>query len=66
MCLRTLMASLTALGAGGMASAQELEVIGQPVDGLMGFQPAATELMRDIHSAVEPDSVNEAIARTPR
>ncbi|NNJ64003.1 MAG: cytochrome c oxidase subunit II [Xanthomonadales bacterium] len=48
MRLRTLTASLTALGAGGMASAQELEVIGQPVDGLMGFQPAATELARDL------------------
>ena len=33
------------------ARAQEaLETIGRPVDGLMGFQPAATELARDIHS----------------
>ncbi|WP_149142723.1 cytochrome c oxidase subunit II [Gemmobacter caeruleus] len=31
------------------AMAQDLPVIGKPVDGLMGFQPAATELARDIH-----------------
>lgn len=29
--------------------AQNLPVIGAPVDGKMGFQPAATELARDIH-----------------
>ncbi len=28
---------------------QDLEIIGAPVDGLMGFQPAATELARDVH-----------------
>nr|WP_240794150.1 cytochrome c oxidase subunit II [Pseudorhodobacter turbinis] len=33
----------------GMAFAQDLEVVGRPVDGAMGFQPAATELARDIH-----------------
>lgn len=49
MRLRTLTASLTALFAGNTAIAQELEVIGQPIDRLTGFQPAATELMRDIH-----------------
>lgn len=49
MRLRTLTASLTAVFAGGMASAQDLEVIGQPIDRLMGFQPAVTELARDIH-----------------
>ena len=49
MRLRTLTASLTALVAGGMASAQELQVIGQPKDGLMGWQPAVTEVARDIH-----------------
>ena len=31
------------------AAAQELPVIGKPVDGLLGFQPAATELAADIH-----------------
>lgn len=30
------------------AFAQDLEVIGRPVDGKMGFQPAATELARDL------------------
>lgn len=30
------------------ASAQELEVVGQPLDQKMGFQPAATELARDL------------------
>jgi cytochrome c oxidase subunit 2 len=39
-----------ALGfAAAPAMAQELEVIGRPVDRLIGFQPAATELARDIH-----------------
>jgi len=37
----------------GAASAQDgldgLEIIGKPVDGLYGFQPAVTELSRDIH-----------------
>ncbi len=28
---------------------QELEVVGAPTDGAMGFQPAATELARDLH-----------------
>ena len=28
---------------------QDLEIVGAPVDGLMGFQPAATELARDVH-----------------
>lgn len=28
---------------------QDLEIIGRPVDGAMGFQPAATELARDVH-----------------
>lgn len=49
MRLRTLTASLPALFAGGMASAQDLEVIGQPIDRLMGFQPAVTSVARDIH-----------------
>lgn len=28
---------------------QELEIIGAPINGLMSFQPAATELARDVH-----------------
>ena len=44
-----LAAGLGSLGAAGLAFAQDLEVVGRPVDGLMGFQPAATELARDIH-----------------
>ena len=49
MRLRTLFASLAATVAGGTAFAQDLEVIGEPKPGLMGWQPAATELARDIH-----------------
>ncbi|MCG6883901.1 MAG: cytochrome c oxidase subunit II [Silicimonas sp.] len=49
MRLRTLATSLAAAIAGGAAAAQELQVIGQPVQGKMGWQPAATELARDIH-----------------
>lgn len=48
MGVRTLGAGLAALLMGRTASAQELEVIGQPRDGLLGFQPAATDLMHDI------------------
>ncbi len=46
---------MMAMGAGlaGPASAQdtlqELERVGKPVDGGMNFQPAATELARDVH-----------------
>ncbi|WP_370363023.1 cytochrome c oxidase subunit II [Limimaricola litoreus] len=47
--LGTLTATLTA----GMVSAQEqiaeLPIIGRPVDGAVGWQPAATKLARDIH-----------------
>ena len=32
------------------ALAQEVETVGKPVDGLMGWQPAATELARDLQS----------------
>ncbi len=40
---------LAAFATAGAAQAQEaLETIGRPVDGLMGFQPAATELARDL------------------
>ncbi len=41
-------ASTAAALAGTAASAQGLEIVGRPVDGLMGFQPAATELARDL------------------
>ncbi len=43
-------AGLGTLWGATMAAAQDLEVVGRPVDGLTGFQPAATELARDIHS----------------
>jgi cytochrome c oxidase subunit 2 len=43
---------VAAFGAAGMAAAEnllpQLEVIGRPTDRAMGFQPAATELKRDI------------------
>ena len=48
MRLKTLVTSLFATLAGGAAVAQDLEVIGAPEQGLMGFQQPATELMRDI------------------
>ena len=48
MRLSTFLTALTSAFAGGAAAAQELPVLGAPVDGKMGFQPAATELMRDI------------------
>jgi cytochrome c oxidase subunit 2 len=45
--------AVAAAGAGllmsGAAFAQGLEVVGQPLPKEMGFQPAATELARDIH-----------------
>ncbi len=52
--LKTGLASVSAMLAGGAAWAQsavpaDLPLIGRPVDGAMGFQPAATELARDIH-----------------
>ncbi len=40
------MALLTAILTAGAARAQELEVIGKPVQGGMGFQPAATDIAR--------------------
>ncbi|MFC3086165.1 cytochrome c oxidase subunit II [Tabrizicola soli] len=54
MRLSTVMTGIAALGttafAAGTAFAQQaLEIVGQPVDGLMGFQPAATEGARDLH-----------------
>jgi cytochrome c oxidase subunit 2 len=48
--LSGLVTAIAATFASGAALAQEgLEVVGRPVDGAMGFQPAATELARDIH-----------------
>ena len=44
----TSLSSLAALFAGKAAFAQDLPIIGTPVDGALGFQPAATELARDI------------------
>ncbi|WP_372885344.1 cytochrome c oxidase subunit II [Shimia sp.] len=41
---------LLAVGTALPAYAQEVEVIGKPKDGLMGWQPAATELARDLQS----------------
>ena len=50
--LSGLMASLAALPALAQDSLRidGLDVIGRPTDGETGFQPAATELARDIHS----------------
>ena len=42
----SLMAALTA----SSALAQEVETVGKPVDRGLGFQPAATELARDLQS----------------
>ncbi|MFN5996018.1 MAG: cytochrome c oxidase subunit II [Paracoccaceae bacterium] len=41
-------AAITTLMAGAALAQQALEIIGQPVDGAMGFQPSATELKHDI------------------
>ena len=48
MRLKTLGTGLLAALTGTAASAQDLEIIGTPVQGNMGFQPAATELARDL------------------
>jgi cytochrome c oxidase subunit 2 len=34
----------------GTAAAQALEIVGKPIDGKMGFQPAVTEMARDLQS----------------
>ncbi len=51
--IRTLSASLFAVFAAGAARAQtaidDLEIVGAPEQGQMGFQYAATELARDVH-----------------
>ena len=48
--VRTGIAALatSSLLAGGAMAQQALEIIGQPVDGALGFQPAATEGARDL------------------
>ncbi|MWD27665.1 cytochrome c oxidase subunit II [Aquicoccus sp. SCR17] len=44
-----LLAALTALPAWAQDGLDGLEVVGKPLDGAMGFQPAGTELARDLH-----------------
>ncbi|WP_309668281.1 cytochrome c oxidase subunit II [Tabrizicola sp.] len=41
-------AGLTSFVAGQAAAQQALEIIGQPIDGKMGFQPAATKIATDL------------------
>lgn len=41
---------LAAFAAAPALAQENLEIIGAPIDGEMGFQPAATELARDIHA----------------
>jgi cytochrome c oxidase subunit 2 len=43
-----LAAATVGLGATSALAQQTLEIIGRPVDGATGFQPAATELARDL------------------
>jgi cytochrome c oxidase subunit II len=47
--LTGLSAAITTLAAAGAAFAQDLPLVGRPVERGIGFQPAATELARDIH-----------------
>ena len=50
MRLKTSLLAVAAAFSGLPALAQEgLEIVGVPVDGALNFQPAATELARDIH-----------------
>lgn len=44
----TLMASIAASAATAQDALSGLEVVGRPIDGKMGFQPAATEVARDL------------------
>ena len=47
--LPTLIGSVMAAGAGiGAEVSQDLEIIGRPIDGAYGFQPAVTEIAQDI------------------
>ena len=45
----SLAAALTGAAASAQTAIEDLPIIGRPVDGVMGWQPAATELARDIH-----------------
>ena len=53
MRLKTLLTGLAATLAGGAAAAQEaaqpLRIIGQPLPGAIGFQPAATDIASELH-----------------
>ncbi|WP_238365979.1 cytochrome c oxidase subunit II [Mesobacterium pallidum] len=50
MRIKSILAGITAAFAAAPALAQDgLEIIGQPLAGKTGWQPAATELARDIH-----------------
>ncbi len=42
-------ATATLLMSGAAFAQQALEIVGQPIDGKMGFQPAVTEMARDLH-----------------
>jgi cytochrome c oxidase subunit 2 len=44
-----LLAAMAAISTLPAAAQENLEIIGRPTDGKMGFQPAATELARDLH-----------------
>jgi cytochrome c oxidase subunit 2 len=46
--LSALASGLSAMMLAGAALAQDLPVIGRPVDGKLGFQPASTELAREL------------------
>ncbi|MBU2982952.1 cytochrome c oxidase subunit II [Lentibacter algarum] len=47
--LTSLLAALATFSALPALAQDAVERVGKPVDGLMGFQPAATDLARDIH-----------------
>ncbi|MFW2542456.1 cytochrome c oxidase subunit II [Primorskyibacter sp. 2E107] len=48
MQLKSMLTGLATAFIAAPALAQDLEVVGRPTDGKMGFQPAATELARDL------------------
>ncbi|MDA7425479.1 cytochrome c oxidase subunit II [Thalassococcus lentus] len=48
MQLKTMMAGLLGAMTATPALAQDLEIVGRPVDGGLGFQPAVTELAREL------------------
>ena len=47
--ITSLLASMLAFVALPAAAQDAVKLVGKPVDGLMGFQPAATELAEDLH-----------------